>query len=59
MKLMLPLAPYHTIYLIVKLFRINLMLIRLDDCFISIEPFIDTFSTASRISNILTYTITH
>jgi len=41
MKFMLPLPPYHTIYLIVKLFRISLMLIRL----IGIGPFIDTIST--------------
>jgi hypothetical protein len=47
MKLILPLPPYHHVYLIVKLFQINLMLIRLEDCFISIEPFIDTPSTAS------------
>jgi hypothetical protein len=30
MKFMLPLPPYHIIYLIVKLFRINLMLLRLE-----------------------------
>jgi hypothetical protein len=47
MKLMLPLPPYHTIYLIVKLSQINLMLIKLEDCSISIGPFIDTLSTAS------------
>jgi hypothetical protein len=41
MKLMLSISPYHTIYLIVKLLWINLMLIRLGDCFISIGPFID------------------
>jgi len=59
MKFMLPLPPYHTIYLIIKLFRINLMFIRFEDCFISIEPFINTPSTASWISNILAYTSTH
>jgi len=53
MKLVLPLPPYHIIYLIVKLFRINLMFIRLEDCSISIRPFIDTPSTASWILNIL------
>ncbi len=42
MKLMLPLPPYHLIYLIVKLFQINFMLIRLEDYSISIGPFIDT-----------------
>jgi len=42
MKFMLLLPPYHTIYLIVKLSRINLMLIKLKDCSISIGPFIDT-----------------
>jgi len=47
MKFMLPLPPYHTIYLIVKLFQINLMFIRLENCFISIEPFIDTPLIAS------------
>jgi hypothetical protein len=56
MKFMLPLPPYHTICLIVKLFRINLMLIMFEDFFISIGPVIDTPSIASRISNIL---VTH
>ncbi len=42
MKFMLPLSPYHTIYLIIKLFRINFMFIRLEDCSIFIGPFIDT-----------------
>jgi len=56
MKLMLPLAHYHTIYLFVKLFRINLMFIRFEDCSISIGPSINIPSTASRISNIL---VTH
>jgi hypothetical protein len=46
-------AHYHTIYLIVKLIRINLMFIRLKDCSISIGPFINTSSTVSWISNIL------
>jgi hypothetical protein len=41
MKLLLPLAHYHTIYLIVKLFRINLMFIRLEDYSIFIGPFIN------------------
>jgi hypothetical protein len=52
MKLMLPLPPYHIIYLIVKLSRINFMFIRFEDCFISIRPFIDTLSIVSWISNI-------
>jgi hypothetical protein len=59
MKLILPLPPYHTIYLIIKLFQINFMFIRLEGCFIFIGPFIDTPSITSRISNILAYTITH
>jgi len=42
MKLMLPLPPYHTIYLIIKLFHINLMLVRFEDYSIFIGPFIDT-----------------
>ncbi len=53
MKLMLPLPPYHVVYLIVKLFQINLMFIRFKNCFIFIGPFIETPSFASRISNIL------
>jgi hypothetical protein len=57
MKLILP--PYHTIYLIIKLFQINLMFIRLEDCSISIGPFIDTSSIASQILNIFTYMTTH
>jgi hypothetical protein len=40
---MLPLPPYHNIYLIVKLSQINIMFIRFEDCSISIGPFIDTF----------------
>jgi hypothetical protein len=59
MKLMLPLPSYHTIYLIVKLFQINLMLIRLENYYIYIRPFIDTSSIASQISNILAYTPNH
>jgi hypothetical protein len=59
MKLMLPLPPYHPIYLIVKLFWINFMFIRLEDYSISIGPFINTPSTISRISNIFAYTTTH
>jgi hypothetical protein len=47
MKLLLSLAHYHIIYLIIKLIRINPMLIQLEDCFISIGPFIDPLSHAS------------
>ncbi len=47
MKLLLPLAHYHIIYLIIKLIRINPMLIRLEDCSISIGPFIEPPSPAS------------
>jgi hypothetical protein len=47
MKLMLPLAHYHTIYLIVKLFQINFIFIWLEDCFIFIGPFINTPSIDS------------
>jgi len=56
MKLMLLLPPYHTICLIIKLPRINLMFIRLEDYFISIGPFIDTPSTIheSQTSLLLT-----
>jgi hypothetical protein len=50
---MLPLAHYHSIYLIVKLIRINLMFIQLEDCSSFIGPFINTLSTALLISNIL------
>jgi hypothetical protein len=53
MKLMLPLTLYHTIYLIVKLFKLNLTLIIFEDYFIPIGSFINTPSTGSRISNIL------
>jgi hypothetical protein len=52
MKLMLPLPPYHIIYLIIKLSRINLMFIRLENYYISIEPFINTPWTVSWILNI-------
>jgi hypothetical protein len=45
MKLMLSLPPYHTIYLIVKSSQINFMLIKFEDCSISIGPSIDTPST--------------
>jgi hypothetical protein len=47
MKLMLPLAHYHIIYLIIKLIRINPMFIRFEDYSISIGPFIDPLSLAS------------
>jgi len=50
---MLPLPPYHTIYLIIKWSQINLMLIMFEDYSISIGPFNDTPSTTSWISNIL------
>jgi hypothetical protein len=59
MKHMLPLPSYPIIYLIVKLFQINLMLIRLEDYFISIGPFINTLLTTSWISNIFPYMTTH
>ncbi len=42
MKLILPLSPYHPIYLIVKLFQNNFMFIRFENCSISIGLFIDT-----------------
>ncbi len=42
MKFMSPLPPYHTIYFILKLFQINLMFTWLEDCSISIGPFINT-----------------
>jgi hypothetical protein len=41
MKLMLSLPHYHPIYLISKLFPINLMLLWLEDCSISIGPSIN------------------
>jgi hypothetical protein len=47
MKLMSPLARYHIIYLIIKLIRNNPMFIWLEDCSISIKPFIDPFSPTS------------
>jgi hypothetical protein len=52
MKLMLSLLHYHIIYLIPKLYRINLMFLRLEDYSISIGPSINPLSTASWISNI-------
>jgi hypothetical protein len=42
MKFMLPLSPYPHVYLIVKLFQINLTFIRLEDCSIFIGFFIGT-----------------
>jgi len=42
MKLLLPLAHYHIIYLIIKLFQINFMFIWLEDYSIFIKPFINT-----------------
>jgi hypothetical protein len=42
MKPILPLPPYHPVYFIIKLFRNNLMLLRLKDYSIFIELFIDT-----------------
>jgi hypothetical protein len=53
MKFMLPLPPYHTIYLIVKLSQINRTLIMFENYSISIRPFIDTPLITSQISNIL------
>jgi hypothetical protein len=53
MKLLLPLAHYYIIYLIIKLFQINLMFIWFENCSIFIGPFINTPSTTSWISNIL------
>jgi len=41
------------------LFWINIMFIMFENYFISIGPFINTPSTASQISIILVYTITH
>jgi hypothetical protein len=46
MKLLLPLTHYHIIYLIIKLIRINRMFIQIEDCSISIGPFIDPLSSA-------------
>jgi hypothetical protein len=46
-KLLLPLAPYHIVYLIIKLIQINPKLIRLEDCPIFIGPSIDSLSPAS------------
>jgi len=47
MKLLLPLAHYHIIYLISKLIQINPMFLRFEDCFISIRPFTHPLSLAS------------
>jgi hypothetical protein len=47
MKFLLPLAHYHTIYLIIKLIQIDLMFIQFENCSISIGPFINPFSPAS------------
>jgi hypothetical protein len=47
MKLLLPLAHYHIIYLIIKLIRINPMFLQLEDCSIFIGPFIDPLSPIS------------
>jgi hypothetical protein len=47
MKLLLPLAHYHIIYLIIKFIRINLMFLRLENYSIFIGPFIDPLSLAS------------
>jgi hypothetical protein len=41
------LSHYHIIYLIVKLTRIDFMFIQLENCFISIGPFINTLLTVS------------
>jgi hypothetical protein len=46
-KLLLPLAFYHIVYLIIKLIRINPKLIQLEDCPIFIGPSIDPLSHAS------------
>jgi hypothetical protein len=47
MKLLLPLAHYHIIYLIIKLIQINPMFLWLEDCSVSIGPFTDPLSPAS------------
>jgi len=47
MKLLLPLALYHIIYLIIKLIQINPMFLRLENCSISTRPFIDPLSPTS------------
>jgi hypothetical protein len=47
MKLLLPLAHYHIIYLIIKLIQINLMFLQLENCSISIRPFTDPLSPTS------------
>jgi hypothetical protein len=46
-KLLLPLALYHIVYLIIKLIRINPKFIQLEDCPIFIELSIDPLSLAS------------
>jgi hypothetical protein len=53
MKLLLPLAHYHTIYLIVELLRINLMFNGLKITLPLIKSFINIPSIALRNSNIL------
>jgi hypothetical protein len=47
MKLKLTLPPYPPRLLIVKLFQINCMFIKFEDCSISIGPFIDPLSPTS------------
>ncbi len=47
MKFLLSLAHYHIIYLIIKLIRINPMLLRLEDYSISIGPFTNPLSPTS------------
>jgi hypothetical protein len=42
--------------LIIMLFRINLMFIKLEDCFISIGPFIDTFQRLHESQTSLPFT---
>jgi len=43
------LSPYQTIYLIIKLSRINLMFIRFETCSIFIEPFINYFTNIKHL----------
>jgi hypothetical protein len=47
MKLLLPLAHYHIIYLIIKLIRINPMFLGFEDYSISIGPLTDPLSPTS------------
>jgi len=47
MKLLLPLAHYHIVYLIIKLIQINPMFLWFEDCSIFIEPFINPLSPVS------------